>query len=670
MATPQEGRNVSRAGLLIALGFIFGDIGTSPLYVFKAIIGRDIVSTDLVYGSISCIFWTLLLITTYKYVYLALEADNRGEGGIFALYARIRRYRARWAIFPAMIGCATLLADGFLTPSISVSAAVEGLQGIPYFNDYFNSSVKSGLHFTTTGIVIIILCFIFIWQQFGAQLLAKYFGYIMFVWFSFIAYIGFVEIVKHPSVLYALNPLYAIKFVLHYKSHITGLSGFWLLGAIFLCTTGGEALYSDMGRCGKTNIRLMWLFVFPCLLLSYLGQGAWLLQYNGQLLPQSAQDIGIFYAMIPSTWLPYVVLLAVIVAIIVSEALIAGVFTMVNEAMKLRLWFNMKVHFPSHSSGQLYIPLVNWFLLAGCILTVWHFHTSDNMEEAYGLAIVVDMLMTTSLLLHFVHMKNQSLKRAIAVGLVFAGFEALFLVANLHKLSHGGWFTLLIAAVIFFGVFVFWYGQKIRQKHTNFIPTTKFKPVLKDLIGDETIPRLATNLVYLTTSNDEASLDSNIIYSIFRKQPKRADIYWFLHIVITDSPYTKKYKVHTIVPGKVFFIRLKFGFKVEHKVNKMFKEIVTRMQDNGEVDELSHYPSLRRYDIPADFTFILLNSRVSADDALLPFEQFIVRAYRILKRIAISPAEQFGLESGNYLIETVPINVAKPQEIIMTREDK
>jgi KUP system potassium uptake protein len=656
MASPQEGRQMSRAGLLIALGFIFGDIGTSPLYVFKAIIGTDRVSKELIYGSVSCIFWTFLFITTFKYVYLALKADNRGEGGIFALYARIRRYRARWAIFPAMIGCATLLADGFLTPSISVSAAVEGIKGIPDFRSL-----------ETMPIVMVILVTIFVWQQFGAQLLAKYFGYIMLVWFCFIGGIGLGEILKTPSVFSALNPMNAVNFVLHYRG-ANGMTGFWLLGAVFLCTTGCEALYSDMGRCGKTNIRAAWIFfVFPCLMLSYLGQAAWLLQYEGQQLSTGILDVGVFYAMLPIDWLPFAIGLAIIVAIIVSEALIAGVFIMVSEAIRLKLWFNMKTAYPSHLRGQMYMPMVNWFLLAGCLLTVWHFEKSAAMEEAYGLAIVIDMIMTSSLLLHFVHMRNHSLKLAVGMGLVFVGFEVMFLIANLHKLSNGGWFTLIIAALIFFNVFVFWRARKIREKHTNFVDAEKFAPVFRDIIADETIPRTATNLVYLALSNDATKIDSNIIYSVFKKQPKRADIYWFLHVEITDAPDTKKYKVVPIVDGKVFFVQLKFGFKVQHKVNKMFKEITCRMQEAGEVDEQSHYPSLRRYDIPADFKFILLNSRVSADDALPPFEQFIVRAYRVLKNIAVSPAENFGLENGNFQIETVPINVVKAKDIELER---
>jgi KUP system potassium uptake protein len=656
MATPQEGRKLSAAGLLIALGFIFGDIGTSPLYVLKAVVGDDHVSPELIYGTLSCIFWTFVFITTFKYVYLALKADNRGEGGIFALYARVRRYKARWAIFPAMIGCATLIADGFLTPAISVSAAVEGTRLL-------------APHFPTTIVVVGILVAIFIWQQFGSQIFSKFFGYIMILWFGVIGGLGLAEIIKTPSVLAALNPLYALDFVLHYKSHSTsGMTGFWLLGAVFLCTTGCEAMYSDLGRCGKNNIRVSWFaIVLPCLVLNYFGQGAWVMQFNGQILPEAARSAGVFFAMLPESWVPFMIILAICVAILVSEALISGVFTMVSEAIRLRLWFNLKTSYPTQMRGQVYMPWVNWFLLGGCLTTVLLFKTSDRMEEAYGLAIVIDMIMTSALLLHFVHMRNQSLRRAIVMGLVFGFFELIYLVANLHKLYRGGWYTLLLAAIIFFCVFVFWRGQRIRKKHANFVPINDYKYVLNDLMADETVPRVATNLVYMAMSDDATKIDSNILYSLFRKRPKRADIYWFLHVTITDLPFTQKYSVYPILEGKAFFVKLKFGFKSQHKINKAFKQIVETMQNNGEVDEKSHYPSLRRYDIPADFKFILLNSRISADDSLSPYEQFIVRAYRFLKQTAISPAESFGLESGNYEVETVPIFVAPPTSISLER---
>jgi KUP system potassium uptake protein len=655
MATPDQGRKWSVSGLLVALGIVFGDIGTSPLYVFQAIVGSEKVTKELIMGSLSCIFWTLILITTFKYVYLALKADNRGEGGIFALYARVRRYKARWAIFPALIGCATLMSDGFITPAISISAAVEGIHRI-------STAIP------TVPIVIGILLFLFISQQFRAGALGAIFGPIMFLWFALIGGLGLSMLAIDPSVLEAINPYYAFQLITHYKGDVSGSSGFWLLGAVFLCTTGCEALYSDLGRCGKISIRLTWAFVFPCLILCYFGQGAWLLRFEGQSLPENVQKVGVFYSMLPQNWVIPVIGLAIVATVIVSQALINGIFTMVSEAIRLKLWFNMRISYPSQARGQVYIPFINWFLMVGCIAAVVVFRHSSDMEAAYGLAIVIDMVMTSSLLLHFIHMRNQSYRRAIVLGCVFGFVELAFLVASINKIPHGGWFSLFNAFFIFGCVFIFYKARKIRDKHTEFQPSQEYIPILKDLIQDETVDKTATNLVFLSMSPDEDKLDSNIIYSLFKKKPKRADIYWFVHVVITDSPYAKKYKVHTIVPGKVFYVRLKFGFKIEHKVNLMFKEIVQKMQDNGEVDEKSHYPSLRKYDIPADFKFITLNSRLSVDDEITPFEQFTVRAYRVLKNVSIPPAEEFGLDMSNVKTETVPIYIRKAKDIEMERQ--
>lgn len=654
MATPEQGQKWQAVGIIAALGIIFGDIGTSPIYVLKALVGHyEYVSPALILGGLSCIFWTLILITTFKYVYLALKADNRGEGGIFALFARVRRYKAAWIIFPALVGCATLIADGFITPAISVSAAVEGMHRIYPTLD-------------TVPFVMGILIAIFVAQALHLRVAAKWHGLVMFVWFCLIGFMGLVQIIQTPSVLEALNPMYALKFVFTYKG---GTTGFWLLGAIFLCTTGAEALYSDLGRCGKWNIRMAWVFVLPALILSYFGQGAWLLQhYNGQKLPPSVFDVGIFYSMLPQSWVLPTVILAIFATVIVSQALISGVMTMVNEAIRLRLWFNMKTYYPAQSYGQAYIPVINWFLLAGCLLAVSVFHKSDRMEEAYGMAIVVDMLMTTALLVHFIHMRNRRLWQAVLLGLVFAPLELAFFTSNVGKITHGGWFTFISAIGIFFCVFVFWRARKIREKHSNFSETEPQIPIFQDLINDETVPKSATNLVYFVHSDNENYIDSNVLYSIFRKKPKRANFYWFVHIVQSDNPFQQKYKIATIIPGRVFYIRIKFGFKMVPKVNSILREIINTMEKNGEIDERSQHPSLRRYNLPADFRYIILNSRVSVDDEITPFEQFIVRAYRVLKRVSVSPAEGFGLDMTNVDVETVPIRVGKLKDFDMQRD--
>jgi KUP system potassium uptake protein len=641
---------LSAAGVLVTLGIIFGDIGTSPLYVMKAIIGHAVVDETLVYGAISCVFWTLLIITTFKYVYLALNMDNRGEGGIFALYALVRRYKSKWVVFPAIVGCAALIADGFITPPISISSAIEGLQQIyPDLN--------------TIPIVVTILIVLFAIQQFGTNVIGAAFGPIMMIWFVTIGGLGVLRMIEHPHVLAAMNPIYAIRLLTLYPG------GFWLLGGVFLCTTGGEALYSDLGHCGKSNIRLSWVFVLICLMLNYFGQAAWLMTHHaGQKLPESVHEIGVLYAMVPAAYLKYVIMIAAAATIIASQALITGCFTLVNEAMKLKLWINTTVDYPSQLKGQIYIPSMNWFLLAGCLLVVWIFQKSTNMEAAYGLAIIFNMLMTTILILYYMWMRRYARWKSIVLGATLLSIEGAFLISNMDKFPHGGWFSVAVAVLIFLMIFVFYHGKSLRKKHTNFVSLDEYVPMLHALMADEGIPKEATNLVYMAMADNKSKIDKNIIYSIFRKRPKRADIYWFVHVDILDVPFGQSYKVDTIIPGKAFFVRLKFGFKVEHKVNRMFKKIVEDMQANGEVDENSHYASLRQFNIPADFKFILLNSRVSTDDELSPFNQWVVRVYRVIKKLSLSTTEDFGLEVGNVEVETVPINIAPLKDFEMRRE--
>lgn len=651
---------LSAGGVLVTLGIIYGDIGTSPLYAFKAIVGSEKITEDLVLGGISCVFWTLAILTTFKYVYLALNADNRGEGGIFALYALVRRYKARWIIYPALIGCASLIADGFMTPAVSVSSAIEGLHNLPQFSDI-----------NTIPLVLTILIGLFVVQQFGTNKVGAAFGPIMMVWFGMIAFFGTHHFMQYPSVLKAINPMYAINLVTNFRGELTGLHGFWLLGSVFLCTTGGEALYSDLGHCGKHNIRISWGFVWVALMLCYFGQGAYLLSHhNGQVFEGNS----IFYALMPTWFLPYGIAIATMATIIASQALISGCFTLVNEAMKLRLWPNMKVNYPTQMKGQIYIPAINWFLLAGCIAVVLYFKESSHMEAAYGLAIVLNMLMTTSLLLHYLHMKRYGemtksrWTKLIVLGLVLGVVELAFMVSNLIKFSHGGWFSVMLAVMLFICLFAWYRAKKLRKNHLSYASMDENMPMLMALMNDDTVPKEATNLVYLVMSDNPKMIDTNVLYSLFRKRPKRADIYWFLHVDICDDPTTRKYKVHTLVPGKVFFVKLRFGFKVEHKVNRMFSHIVEELQRNGEVDELSHYPSLRKHGFIADFKFILLNSRISADDEISPINQFYTRMYRFLKKLSLPTQEDFGLEIANVENETVPIRVGKAAEIQLTRE--
>lgn len=647
MSHQSHNQKLSLAGLLITLGIIFGDIGTSPLYVINAIIGTKVISEELVLGGVSCVFWTLLIITTFKYVILALNADNKGEGGIFSLYALVRRYRSSFLIYPAIIGCATLIADGFITPAISISSAIEGLK-ILY------PSIE------TMPIVIAILIGLFVFQQVGTEIVGKTFGPVMLVWFGMIGTLGFLQILEHPEIFKAINPMYGINLLVNYPQ------GFWILGAVFLCTTGGEALYSDLGHCGKKNVRVSWSFVLVALVLNYFGQSAWLISNKlGSALPTGTS---VFYSLMPDWFLPIGICIAAFSTIIASQALISGVFTLVNEAMKLRLWFRMKVNFPSTLRGQIYIPGINWFLMIGCIVVVLIFENATNMEAAYGLAIIVNMMMTTLLLGFYYRVRLHSFFWPLVLTISLFIIEFTFFISNLEKFPHGGWFSFLIAIIGSLMVFVLYRAQKIRDKHTKFVELKDYINVLKDLQDDQTIPKEASHLVYMALANDRRLIDSNIMYSILRKRPKRADVYWFVHVDITDEPYGKSYHVDTILPKEIFFIHLKFGFKVEHRVNTMFHEIVDQLVASGEVSTESPYPSLKKHHMPADFKFILLMTRVSADTELSTFERWVVRAYRMIKRFSLPANEDFGLEMSNVEEELVPILVGPKTEMDLKRE--
>ncbi len=642
---------LTAAGALISLGIIFGDIGTSPIYVLRAIMtmameGKHAITDELVLGGLSCVFWTLTFVTTVKYVILALNADNNGEGGIFSLYALVRRYKAKWTIIPALIGCATLMADGFITPPISISSAIEGLTII--YPDL-----------QTVPIVLTILFCLFVIQQFGTNRVGVVFGPVMLIWFTMIGTLGLHQVIQNPVVFKAINPYYAFNLVLHYPG------GFWFLGAVFLCTTGGEALYSDLGHCGKQNIRFSWGFVKICLLLSYFGQAAFIIS-NKQM---DWHVVSPFYSLMPKWFLYIGIAVATSATVIASQALISGCFTLVNEAMKLKLWPNQKIIYPSISQGQIYIPFINWFLFLGCTAVVLLFKESSKMEAAYGLAITIDMLMTTSLLSYYFTVKRKPKVFIYAFLLFFLWIEFTFLSANLNKFAHGGWFALMIAVFIFITMYLFYLGKKLRNKHIEFVEIKDYLDDLIDLQNDTTIPKEATNLVFMCNANDKKHIDSNIIYSIFRKKPKRADTYWFVHVDITSEPYGAEYSVETIIPQKCIFIRLKFGFKVDHKVHVMFTKIVEDMEKQGEIDLLSHYASLRKHGYPADFKYVVLNSIVSIDNKLNPVEQFLIKSYNFIKGLSIPTEVDCGLEKTNCRVENIPIRIAKKAHINIERVD-
>lgn len=504
-------------GVLIALGIVFGDIGTSPLYVIQAIVGDRLVTKELLYGGVSCVFWTLFIVSTVKYVILALNADNNGEGGIFALYARVRRYNPKLVIYPAMIGCATLIADGFITPPVSISSAVEGIHVL-----YPNVEIN------TIPIVMTIIVLLFAFQQVGTRIVGLAFGPIMLIWFLMLGVLGLVSLMHHPAILQAINPRYAVDLLTQYPK------GFWLLGSVFLCTTGAEALYSDLGHCGKTNIRISWGFVWIMLLLNYFGQSAWVLSnFDGQLLSENQR---IFYALMPSWFLPIGLFIATLAAIIASQALISGVFTLVNEAMKLKLWLKMKVNHPTDWLGQVYIPGINWVLMIGCLIVVLFFKKSSNMEAAYGLAITIDMMMTSLLLGFFYRIKLHRFVLPFIGTVLLIGLEIVFLVANLDKFAHGGWFTFLIALVITSIVYVLYNADLIRHKLARFVPVSDYTKIIDELNDDHSIPKESSHLVYLAMTNSEKKIDTNIIHSIMKKNQSGLMYIGFCTLIPPMSP--------------------------------------------------------------------------------------------------------------------------------------
>ncbi len=639
---------LSAAGVLVAMGIIYGDIGTSPIYTLRFIVGDHPITEDLILGGLSCVFWTLTLITTIKYVYLALSADNKGEGGIFALYALVRRYKAGWVIFPAIIGCCTLIADGFITPAISVTSAVEGLRSLDP-----DISLQ-----TIISIVIAILLALFLFQQFGSSVVGKTFGPVMLVWFVFIGTIGAIHLLENLSILKAVNPVYAVNLLTKYPG------GFWILGAVFLCTTGAEALYSDLGHCGKINIRMGWGFVKVCLLLSYFGQGAWLLQHEGETLNGMIP----FFEIMPKPLLFFGVIIATMATVIASQALISGTFTLVNEAMKLKLWPSTRVRYPTQVKGQIYLPAINWILMFGSILVVLYFKESDAMQAAYGLAITFNMLMTTFLLVYYFSTTKKSRVRSSIIAVVFFTIEGAFLISNLSKFSHGGWFSFAIAGMFFFMMFILYKARTLRDRHTEFVDLKHYIPLMQDLQADTSIPKEATNLVYMAVADSKRYIDSNIVYSIFKKRPKRADVYWFVHVDTVDSPYTSKYSVDTIVPKKCFFVRIKLGFKSDHRVNLLFNKILHDLAETAEIDLISHYDSLQKHSMPSDFKFIILHSLASVDSEISNFDNLIIQGYRFIKKHSLSTEEMYGLELANVEVERVPIMVGPPAKVRIKRE--
>ncbi|OWY24240.1 potassium transporter Kup [Sphingobacteriales bacterium UPWRP_1] len=646
---------VSFAGLLVALGIIYGDIGTSPLYVMKSIMGTTPVDMELVYGGISCVFWTLTLQTTIKYVLLTLSADNNGEGGIFSLYALVKK-TSPWLIVAAMIGGASLLADGIITPPISIASAIEGLRII-------NPTIP------TIPIVIAIIVFMFAFQRFGTSIVGRSFGPMMAIWFSMLAILGISQIVYHPQILAAVNPYYA------YTLLVVHPQGIFLLGAVFLCTTGAEALYSDLGHCGRGNIRVSWIFVKSALLLNYFGQGAWLISQEGRVLKiiqgeSIVQELNPFYEIMPSWFLYIGIGISTLAAIIASQALISGSFTLVAEAIRLNLFPKVQVNYPSNAKGQLYIPSINTFLLVGCIGIVLFFRESAAMEAAYGLAITVTMLMTTILMVAYLRLNKFNVFSIVLFALLYLMVEGAFLFANLSKFMHGGIVTVIIAGSIIFLMWIQLRAHEIKNKLADFVSVRDYLPLITQLSNDVSVPKYATHLVYLSTARNDEEVENKIIYSILQKQPKRADIYWFVHIEVTDEPNTMEYSTNIIAPNDLVRINFYLGFRVQQRMNLFLRKVVEEMISNNEIDVISRYSSLRENSVAGDFRFVLIEETLSYENEMPFMEQFIMNAHFAIKQWASSVDKWFGLDTSFVTTEKVPLLIKQVSGINLVRRVK
>lgn len=637
-------RKITLAGAIVTLGIVFGDLGTSPLYTMRAILAgaQGNNSELLIYGSISCIFWTLTLSTTIKYVLIALRADNNGEGGIFALFALIKG-KSTWAVILTMIGGAALLADGVLGPAITITAAMEGLR-------LFNPDIP------VIPIVLIVIAGVFFIQQFGTNFVGRSFGPIMVAWFLMLGVLGFSQVLLYPEILRAISPEYAYVFLKEYPG------AFILLGAVFLATTGAEALYANLGHCGRSNIRITWIFVKVMLLLNYFGQGAWLMR---QGFPGS--DVNPFFSIMPSWFLMPGLIFATAAAIIASQAIISGSFTLIGEAVSLNFWPKMRILHPTEVAGQVYLPSVNWYLWIIVSVIVFSFRESTNMNAAYGIAIALTEIMTTFLLSYYLFQKGVNHRIVLIMMMIFLTIESTFLIANLFKFNAGGWFSLVLALAYFVIMFGWYFGRKIKNRYITFADLEKYLDLFRDLSKDESVPRFATNLVYIIRANRTDQVESKVIYSIFHRQPKRADTYWFLHVNRVNDPNSFSYQVTKLIPGLLIRIDFDIGFKVDPKVNLYFREVLEDLVRSGEIKLESSYESLRKHDFPGDFKFIIIDRILSRDFALSNWENFIMAINGIVRKLSITEIRNLNLDSTNTIVEQVPITIDQPVDARIKR---
>jgi KUP system potassium uptake protein len=635
----QTNTKVTAATLLIALGIIYGDIGTSPLYALRAVIGTREITEQLVFGGVSCIFWTLVFQTSIKYIWLTLKADNEGEGGVFSLYSLVKRYGKKLVI-PTILGATTLLADGIITPPISVASAIEGLNMVEGLKQHIVPGND-----LTIGIVVAILTVLFFFQRFGSQVIGKAFGPVMLIWFSMLLIVGLINISAHPAILSALNPKYAVDLLSHYPQ------GFWLLGAVFLCTTGAEALYSDLGHCGIRNIRITWFFVKISLVASYLGQASWLMNQGKSFLDGRNP----FFEIVPDWFLLPSILIATLATIIASQALISGSFTLINEAINLNFWPRVSVRQPTDSKGQIYIPSVNTILWFGCVLMILYFKESGHMEAAYGFSITVTMLMTTLLMCYFLRYRLHWHPIYVALfALVFGTIEFSFFIANVAKIKER-WMFLFFELFIFAVMYIWYFARKINNRYTKFVQLGAYTNQLNELSDDNAIDKFATHLIYLTKANHRHEIEEKVVKSIFAKKPKRADVYWFVHLNRTNEPYTLSYDVTELLDDKVIKVNLNVGFRIQPKTELYFKHILKDLVNNKELNLHIKPDGSTKYNPEPDFKFVVIEKFLSVENEFTLKEGLLLNAYFKLKHVSLSDEKAFGLDKSDVVIEDIPL---------------
>ena len=619
-------------GLLITLGIVFGDIGTSPLYVMKAILHTgETIDESTILGALSCIIWTLTLQTTIKYVCVALRADNNGEGGILALYALLRRLKSKWVYILAIIGASTLLADGIITPAITVTTAIEGLESI-------------SPNLPVIPITLAIISIIFFVQRFGTECIGKSFGVFMLLWFLLLGMVGIISITYYPLILKAFNPYYAV--ILLAKSP----QWFLILGAVFLCTTGAEALYSDLGHCGRKNITISWAFVKTMLILNYLGQGAWVLTHA-----QTASSVNPFFSIMPQSMLFFAIIMTTGAAIVASQALISGTFSILSEAMNLHFWPRMRIKHPTYVKGQIYIPTINLAMYIGVVLIILLFRDSSHMEAAYGLAITITMLMTTLLLGVYLHTKGVSRFIMILFIGAYCTIEGVFLAANLSKFLAGGWCTMLIGSILFLTMYVWVRAMKIRRQYISAKPLDDYYQIISDIKADGSIPKYASNLVYINHANKEGTVDDKLLYSIINKQPKRADHYWLINMEFVDTPDTLEYDCETLIPNTLYNVTMHIGFRIEPRVSLYLRQVVEDLVASKKVDLTSAYPSLRKNGIPGDFRFIIIHRVYYPENSVNRQQNLLMNLYSLISKIGIDDPKALGLDTSMVVVERVPL---------------